>query len=206
MSSRISSYSDLYAIKSGLIMTIERGYSAEKNFYTLINAYKGIGCPSNIIGVDFSGDENILIDDDLAQKVRSITDSMGLGLTVHAGEINNVGNVYQAVEKFSADRIGHGVAALKDMKLLQMLKNRNICLELCPISNILTGALKVDELGNIRILRDLNIPFVICADNPCIQGSTQRDDYIIVSKIIGDEFLEGEMLKNQHKFSFIRGV
>ena len=60
---------------------------------------------------------------------------------VHAGEIGGADSVRDAVEILGAERIGHGIAAASDAKLMAMLAERSIGLEMCPTSNLRTGAL-----------------------------------------------------------------
>ena len=65
----------------------------------------------------------------------------GLHRLVHAGEIGGPDSVRDAVEILGAERIGHGIAAAADGKLKTMLAERSIGLEMCPTSNLRTGAL-----------------------------------------------------------------
>jgi len=65
----------------------------------------------------------------------------GLRALVHAGEIGGPGEVRRAVELLGAERIGHGIGAVLDPAVMQLLRERGIPLEVCPISNLRTGAL-----------------------------------------------------------------
>lgn len=65
----------------------------------------------------------------------------GLRRLVHAGEIGGPDSVRDAVEILGAERIGHGIAAAADPKLMALLAEKSIGLELCPTSNLRTGAL-----------------------------------------------------------------
>ena len=65
----------------------------------------------------------------------------GLHRLVHAGEIGGPDSVRDAVEILGAERIGHGIAAAADPKLMALLAERSIGLEVCPTSNLRTGAL-----------------------------------------------------------------
>ncbi len=81
-----------------------------------------------------------------------------------------------AVELFYADRIGHGTAAGKDPHLLDLLADKSICIEVCPISNRLTGAVPRDEAHPLQVFRRHGVPFVICSDNPAIHQRGLADD------------------------------
>ena len=65
----------------------------------------------------------------------------GLHRLIHAGETGGPQLVREAVEILGAERIGHGLGAMHDPALLEMLAERRIPLEICPTSNICTGAL-----------------------------------------------------------------
>jgi aminodeoxyfutalosine deaminase len=65
----------------------------------------------------------------------------GLHRLVHAGEIGGPRSVRDAVETLGTERIGHGIAAAADPKLMAVLAERSIGLEICPTSNLRTGAL-----------------------------------------------------------------
>jgi aminodeoxyfutalosine deaminase len=65
----------------------------------------------------------------------------GLHRVAHAGEIGGPELVREAVELLGAERIGHGIAAVRDPYLMNWLAKRAIPLEICPASNLRTGAL-----------------------------------------------------------------
>jgi aminodeoxyfutalosine deaminase len=67
--------------------------------------------------------------------------SHGLHALVHAGEIGGADEVRRAVEVLGAERIGHGIAAVRDPQVMELLGERRIPLEVCPTSNLRTGAL-----------------------------------------------------------------
>jgi len=75
---------------------------------------------------------------------RSVYDSaaaLGLHRLMHAGEIGGPEKIREAIELLGVERIGHGIAAIHDRSLMDLLADRRIPLELCPGSNVLTGAL-----------------------------------------------------------------
>ena len=65
----------------------------------------------------------------------------GLHRLVHAGEIGGADSVRDAIEILRVERIGHGIAAAADPQLMALLAERSIGLEVCPTSNLRTGAL-----------------------------------------------------------------
>lgn len=67
--------------------------------------------------------------------------SQGLRLVCHAGEVGGPELVREAIELLNAERIGHGIAVMRDPALVETLTSRRVVLENCPTSNICTGAL-----------------------------------------------------------------
>jgi len=67
--------------------------------------------------------------------------SQGLRLVCHAGEVGGPELVREAIELLNAERIGHGIAVMRDPALVETLASRRVVLENCPTSNICTGAL-----------------------------------------------------------------
>lgn len=80
----------------------------------------------------------------------------GLHRLAHAGEIGGPESVREAIELLGAERIGHGIAAAHDPRLMEQLAARSIPLEICPTSNLRTGALA----------RQLNRPDANLSDHP----------------------------------------
>jgi adenosine deaminase len=68
--------------------------------------------------------------------------SIGLRRLMHAGEVGGPGKIREAIELLGAERIGHGIAAILDPALMDFLADRRIPLEVCPTSNLRTGALQ----------------------------------------------------------------
>jgi adenosine deaminase len=165
-----------YGIRRGLIITVTRGDYAALNLSTLLQAYQDLGEPKAVIGLDLAGDEDMAYPAELPPLFREAKDRFGLGITIHAGETGRSENVRSAVELFDADRIGHGTAAGKDPELLELLSARGICVEVCPISNRLTGAVSTNEAHPLQQFRRHGVPFVICSDNPAIHQRGLADD------------------------------
>jgi len=93
----------------------------------------------------------------------------GLHRLVHAGEVGGPDSVRDAVNFLGAERIGHGIAAAADLQLMALLAERAIALEVCPTSNLRTGAL-VRYVGHANAtLADHPLPRLLRAGMPvCI--------------------------------------
>ena len=109
----------------------------------------------------------------------------GLHLLMHAGEVGGPEKIREAVELLSVERIGHGIAAAQDPALMDLLVDRRIPLEVCPQSNIRTGALAkqlrlpdatLAEHPLPRLWRH-GIAIVLSTDDPAMFHTTLRAEY-----------------------------
>jgi len=99
----------------------------------------------------------------------------GKGVTIHAGEDAaglGADNVREAVEVLGADRIGHGVRAIEDPALVEMLVRNKIALELCPTSNVQTGAVPSLCEHPLKKFLDADVCATINSDDPAISRVT----------------------------------
>ncbi|WP_417285475.1 adenosine deaminase [Comamonas sp.] len=195
-----------HEIRRGLILTVTRGDYSAVNLSTLLQAYQDLGEPKDVVGIDLAGDEEIPYPAELPSLFREAKDRFGLGITIHAGETGRVDNVRAAVELFGADRIGHGTAAGKDPELLRLLSAKGVCIEVCPISNRLTGAVPASEAHPLQQFQRYGVPFVICSDNPAIHQRGLIDDHAVAiaeGLAIGDIRQQYEVAK---RYSFMEGL
>jgi aminodeoxyfutalosine deaminase len=109
----------------------------------------------------------------------------GLHLLMHAGEVGGPEKIREAIELLHVERIGHGIAAAQDRALMDSLVERRIPLEICPQSNIRTGALaKQLRLPGAQIedhplpqLWRQGIPVVLSTDDPAMFHTTLEAEY-----------------------------
>jgi adenosine deaminase/aminodeoxyfutalosine deaminase len=109
----------------------------------------------------------------------------GLHLLMHAGEVGGPEKIREAVELLNVERIGHGIAAAQDPALMDLLVDRRIPLEVCPQSNIRTGALaKQLHLADATLaehplprLWRHGIPIVLSTDDPAMFHTTLQAEY-----------------------------
>lgn len=195
-----------HGIQRGLILTVTRGDYDASNLAALLQAYEDIGRPKDIIGLDLAGDEDTPYSTGLPAMFREAKDRYGFGITIHAGETGCVENVRAALDLFHADRIGHGTAAGKDPELMDLLAAKSVCVEVCPISNRLTGAVPSDERHPLQEFRRRGVPFVIGSDNPAIHQRGLADDHAVAMA----EGLSIYDIQQQYlvakRFSFMEGL
>ncbi len=153
----------------------------------------------------------------------------GLHRLVHAGEIGGPDSVRDAVEILGAERIGHGIASAADPALMAILAERSIGLELCPTSNLCTGALarhlgrpdaRPDSGNDARLalhplprLFRVGIPISVSTDDPAMFSTTLNAEYRTLEQmgLGGEEILRisegafrGAFLPSEHKMALLQ--
>jgi adenosine deaminase len=130
----------------------------------------------------------------------------GLKVTIHAGELpidKSPKFVKEAVDILGADRIGHGLHVYRNPAIAKEMKDRNILLELCPTSNVLTGSVKSIKEHPIRILQEMGVPFSVNTDDPSIFNTDLNIEYGLLNKHLGftnAEFEKINQLAAKHSF------
>lgn len=94
----------------------------------------------------------------------------GLASVPHAGEWAGPDNVWQTLEAFMPDRIGHGVRSIEDPRLVDVLAERAIPLEISPISNIATGVYASLQDHPFMALRAAGVVVTLNSDDPPMFG------------------------------------
>lgn len=115
----------------------------------------------------------------------------GLLAVPHAGELTDARDVWQAVDRLGAARVGHGIRAVDDPRLLDRLVDQGVCLEVCPASNVALGA--IDHLAEHPLprLRAAGCAVTLAADDPLLFGAGLTDQYRIARTVFG--FDDGEL-------------
>ena len=111
-----------------------------------------------------------------ARHFRAAADA-GLRSVPHAGEWAGAANIWATLEHFAPDRIGHGVRAIEDPALVEELVRRRLPLEVCPASNVATGAYPSLAAHPFPALRAAGVVVTLNSDDPSMFGGWLTDVY-----------------------------
>ncbi len=187
-------------VKTNLILCMMRGSSYENNYKVIETAYKFLN--KGVVGIDLAGDEkNYPVDN--YKDLFEIAKNKKIPFTIHAGEADDYNSIDNAI-KLGAKRIGHGVRAIENDNTIKLIKENNITLEVCPISNIDTKIYKNIKEHPIKKLYDENINITISTDNRTVSNTTLNDTYKILQNTFN--FTKEDFIKinqNAIKAAFI---
>ncbi len=189
-------------LKGNLILCCMRGEGNEKeNEITLELAKKYLVEDGGVTGLDLAGAEALFPTENyrsLFEKAREY----GIPFTIHAGEADGAESVRLAVE-YGAKRIGHGVRACEDETVLELIKQNNVTLEMCPTSNRQTHAVEdmSDYPFNDYLSRGIKV--TINTDDPAIERTTLANEFKYMENNFAlDEDLKKTVLENAINAAF----
>ena len=129
--------------------------------------------------------------------------SAGLKRTVHAGESSGPEGVRDAVELLGADRIDHGVRAIEDVRVVELLAERGIPLGICPSSNIMLRVYPSIAAHPVDKLRKAGVRVSVNTDDPSLLATNLRAEYQLVSTAFGwSDAIMREMARTSIDASF----
>jgi adenosine deaminase len=116
--------------------------------------------------------------------------------TIHAGEASGVESVWAAVQLCSANRIGHGVRIIEDIsfdadgqavlgEVAGYVRDQQIPLELCPSSNVQTGAVPSLAAHPFRVLDELGFRVTVNSDNQLMSSTTLSQELGVLVEHFG---------------------
>ncbi len=163
-----------FAITSRTILSYSRDFDIEdgKMIVDMANRFRNF----NVVGIDIAGNEKAKPNGQFIE-VFEYARQKNVNRVAHAGEGASQNSVRDAVQKMKVKRIGHGVDAAKDDQLLKLIKQNDVCVELCVTSNKEIGI--VDSLENHpgRIFLDRGIDVTLNTDDPSLFGVSLLDEY-----------------------------
>ncbi|MCP3766424.1 MULTISPECIES: adenosine deaminase [Streptomyces] len=143
-----------------------------------------------VVGFGLSNDERRGMARDF-DRAFAIAREGGLLSAPHGGELSGPASVRDCLDDLEADRIGHGVRAAEDPRLLQRLADRQVTCEVCPASNVALGVYEKPGDVPLRKLFDAGVPLALGADDPLLFGSRLAAQYEIAREHHG--FTDAEL-------------
>ncbi len=171
-------------VSVALICDLTRNFGVERAFETARIAVALAEADLGVIGIGLGGDE-ANFPPALYREPFAFARAHGLHAVAHAGEAAGAESVRDAVEILGAERIGHGVRALEDPAVVDLLVRRQIPLELCPTSNRLTGVVSPAGPHPIAELDARGVICVVDADDPALFSTSLETEYRIVAETCG---------------------
>jgi adenosine deaminase len=128
-----------------------------------------------------------------------------LNVTVHAGEAYGPESIQQALHWAGAHRIGHGVRLREDPDLVEYVRDHRIPLEMCPTSNVQTGAVASIDLHPIREYFDRGLRVTVNTDNRLMSNTTMTNELVLCCEHLGFDLEEiKKLILNGFKSAFLR--
>jgi adenosine deaminase len=162
-----------------------------------------------IVAFGIGGDELSLPTAEF-RRVYERAGELGLHRLMHAGEIGGPEKIREAIEQLGVERVGHGIAAVRDEALMELLAEKDIPLEICPASNARTGALgvlrgkesaTVEEHPLPELMRR-GVPVTVSTDDPAMFHTSLTEEYRSAYGMgLTEEELE-KLVRNGFRYSF----
>lgn len=109
----------------------------------------------------------------------------GLHSVPHAGETTGAQTIWDALRDLGAERIGHGISAVHDPRLLEYLAEHQIGLEVCPTSNVRTRAVPSLAEHPLPLMVEAGLLVTINSDDPPMFGTTLDNEYAVAAELLG---------------------
>ena len=192
-------------VKAWIIISLDRRFSVEQNVILLEKAIKYKN--RWVIGIDIAGPMVEDFDIKEYKTIFAIAKWAGLWTTIHTWEEWSLEELRYVVEEIQPDRIGHGIMAVQDKKIMEKLATNNIILEICPTSN-----LKNSKLPNIKALKDTirtlldnDVKLTINTDWAVMYNINivKEEEFLLENNICSEKEIK-KMYKNAFEYSFIK--
>ncbi|MDP9115985.1 MAG: adenosine deaminase [Actinomycetota bacterium] len=174
-------------IRIGAIVTAMRHAARSREIAELAVAYRDVG----VVGFDIAGAEAGFPPTrhlDAFEYLRR----ENFHFTIHAGEAFGLPSIWEAIQWCGADRLGHGVRIVDDItagatlgRLAQYVRDKRIPLEMCPSSNIQTGAAGSIAEHPIGLLRRLHFRVTVNTDNRLMSSTSMTREMTLLAQAFG---------------------
>jgi adenosine deaminase len=161
-------------IEVALVADLVRNYGPEQGLRTLkeVNEVRDSG----VIGIGIGGSEHTFPPEPYAE-IYERARQMGFHTSAHAGEAAGPASIWGALRALKVDRIGHGTRAQEDINLLEYLKDHQIPIEMCPLSNLRTGVVASINQHPIRRYFENGLRVTVNSDDPKMFNNSLALEY-----------------------------
>ncbi len=157
------------------LIDVQRDHGQEAAAWVFEQVF-ALANPLRIAGIGLVGQEEGFPPSDyqaLFQQARE----RGLGTTAHAGEYGTAQEIWDCLRSLGVKRIGHGIAAVQDRRLLAHLAEQGVHLEICPTSNVRLGRVMSYSSHPLRDLWRAGVSLGLNADDPGLLACDLSDEY-----------------------------
>ena len=130
-----------------------------------------------VVGFGIGGDEKAgpaKLFPDIFREARDL----GLHVVAHAGEACGPESIRDAVQLLGAERIGHGLTAIRDAEVMTLLRDRRIPVEVCPSSNVSTGLIAQFEEHPLPKFLEEGLVVTLNSDDPAMFGTSLQEEFL----------------------------
>jgi adenosine deaminase len=178
-------------IRVGALLTAMRHAARALEIAELANAHRDVG----VVGFDIAGAEAGYPPTrhlDAFEYLKRENNHF----TIHAGEAFGLPSIWQALQWCGADRLGHGVRIIDDIRVAEdgtvtlgrlaaYVRDKRVPLEMCPTSNLQTGAAASYAEHPIGLLRRLHFRATVNTDNRLMSGTSMSREFELLSEAFG---------------------
>ena len=168
------------AAPSGLIVRVFAGMRRIDYTPALAPVIDSLHTWEHLAGIDLHGQEQWPLEPWSAPVWRRVAEA-GKVTKAHAGELAGADSVRQVVEELSVRRVEHGVRAVEDQRVVELLLANDVTLDVCPISNLKLGVVPSLEEHPLPLLLDAGVRCTVSTDDPFCFGNTLTDEYIALA-------------------------
>ena len=165
-----------------LVADLVRDHGPEQARLTLAQIREVMDC--GIVGIGIGGSEHLYPPEPFAP-VYEAARGLGLRTSAHAGEAAGPESIRGAVEALAVDRIGHGIAAHRDPAVMALLAERQIPLELCPLSNVATGSIAAIGEHPVRQFWQAGLMLTVNTDDPGMFHNDMVAEFMALHEVFG---------------------
>jgi adenosine deaminase len=181
---------------AGLVVCLLRHHDDETNMAVARAAATAAG--QGVVGLDVAGDELRFPELERYREPYAIAGAAGLGLTAHAAEAGPPEAAVQAARWLGVTRIGHGSHIVDDPATLAWAAGEGIAIEVCPTSNVLTGAARSLREHPMHAFLAAGCRVVLGDDNPINIGTRLAAEE---RRLVDEGGLSAEALDQIHRTS-----